>query len=173
MTTEVKLGRWSYIGDYQIHDYDADGEITVGDFCSIASDVQFLVGGMHENRRVSTFPWAKFSPDRGRPAFIRGPITIGNDVWICRGARILGGATIESGAIVAAYAVVAGHVPAYHLAVGNPAVCKPRVLHGPHIEALLRIAWWEWDDLDPRLFDVERLTVDEFVAKHDPEGSRQ
>ena len=39
------------------------------------------------------------------------PIAIGNDVWICDGARILKGARIPDGCVVAANAVILGKLP--------------------------------------------------------------
>lgn len=57
----------------------------------------------------------------GRPVVSKGPIVIGNDVWICEGARILGGVTIGNGAIIAANAVVTQDVPAYSVVGGVPA----------------------------------------------------
>lgn len=49
------------------------------------------------------------------------PVTIGNDVWICRRAMIMPGITIGDGAVIAAGAVVVKDVPAYAVVGGNPA----------------------------------------------------
>lgn len=51
----------------------------------------------------------------------KGPIIIGNNVWIGEGARILGGVTIGDGAVVGANCVVTKDVSAYSVVVGNPA----------------------------------------------------
>lgn len=167
MTAVASIGRHSYHGiKFDIHDYqEPDLTVSIGSYCSIAEDVEFLPGGMHQTDRVSTYPWHRHGHDYP-PAELRGPITIGNDVWICRGVRILGGVTIGNGAIIGAYAVVASDVPAYHVAVGNPAHNRPRPLHAAHTPVLNRIAWWDWPDDDPRLHDVRTLSVAEFVAKH-------
>lgn len=166
------LGRQSYIGFHRIHNYSDGEEITIGNYCSIGDDVEFLPGGMHDLEAVSTFPW-QLTGRVGRHATPKGPIVIGHDVWIGRGVRFIGGATVGNGAVIGAYAVVAGHVPPYHVAVGNPARCHPRPTHHRYVDALYRIAWWDWPDDDPRLDDVEQLPLVEFCAKHDPEGSRQ
>lgn len=51
----------------------------------------------------------------------KGPVTIGNDVWIGDKATILPGVTIGDGAVIAANAVVTKDVPAYCVVGGNPA----------------------------------------------------
>lgn len=56
-----------------------------------------------------------------RPIFSKGPVTIGNNVWIGDKATILAGVTIGDGAVIAANAVVTKDVPAYCVAAGNPA----------------------------------------------------
>lgn len=50
----------------------------------------------------------------------KGPITIGNSVWIGDRATILGGVTIGDGAIIAAGSVVTKDIPAGAIVVGNP-----------------------------------------------------
>ena len=51
-----------------------------------------------------------------------GPIVIGSEVWIGRGAIVIGGITIGDGATVAANAVVTRDVPAGMTVAGVPAV---------------------------------------------------
>lgn len=52
------------------------------------------------------------------------PIKIGKHVWIGGGAIILPGITIADGAVIGAGAVVTKDVPAFAVAVGNPAKVK-------------------------------------------------
>lgn len=49
------------------------------------------------------------------------PITIGDDVWVGAGVRILGGCTIGSRVVIGAGAVVTQDIPSHSLAVGVPA----------------------------------------------------
>ena len=51
----------------------------------------------------------------------KGPVIIGNNVWIGDKATILSGVTIGDGAVIAANAVVTKDVPAYSVVGGNPA----------------------------------------------------
>jgi acetyltransferase-like isoleucine patch superfamily enzyme len=53
------------------------------------------------------------------------PVVIGDDVWLAHGAIIEPGVTIGEGSVVSAGSVVRGDLPAYSLAVGNPAVSVP------------------------------------------------
>jgi acetyltransferase-like isoleucine patch superfamily enzyme len=54
-------------------------------------------------------------------AYSKGPITIGDDVWIGTGAIILDGVTIGPHAVISAGAVVARDIPAGAIAAGIPA----------------------------------------------------
>lgn len=56
-----------------------------------------------------------------RKIFSKGPVIIGNNVWIGDKATILPNVTIGDGAVIAANAVVTKDVPAYCVAAGNPA----------------------------------------------------
>ena len=56
-----------------------------------------------------------------RSVMSKGPVIIGNDVWIGDKATILPGVTIGDGAVIAANAVVTKDVPAYSVVAGNPA----------------------------------------------------
>lgn len=56
-----------------------------------------------------------------RPLYVKGPVVIGNNVWICEHACVLSGVTIGDGAIIAANAVVTHDVPPYSIAAGVPA----------------------------------------------------
>ncbi|WP_308462078.1 CatB-related O-acetyltransferase [Mesorhizobium sp. INR15] len=96
----------------------------------------------------------------------KGPIRIGNDVWIGRRAIILSGVTIGDGAVIGAGAVVSKDVPPYAVVVGNPAALVRYRFNSGQIASLLEIRWWDWEDdlikTDPSFF----LPIDEFIAKH-------
>ena len=53
------------------------------------------------------------------------PVTIGNDVWIGAGVRILSGVTLGCRVVIGAGAVVTSDIPSNSVAVGVPArICK-------------------------------------------------
>lgn len=58
---------------------------------------------------------------RDQPNETRGPIVIGDNVWIGHGVTVLGGVTIGDGAVVAARALVLNDIPANAIAAGVPA----------------------------------------------------
>ena len=88
------------------------GGIEIGDWVRIAHGSS-LISEDHEYS------------DLTKPIALQGAryekITIGRDVWIGAGVRVLKGVTIGEGAIIGAGAVVTKDVPAYAIAVGTPA----------------------------------------------------
>lgn len=58
---------------------------------------------------------------KDQPMISKGPVRIGDGVWIARNVVILSGVSIGDGAVVGAGAVVVSDIPANAIAVGNPA----------------------------------------------------
>ena len=56
-----------------------------------------------------------------RPLYSKGPVLIGDNVWIGDKAVILPGVTIGCNAVIGANAVVTKDIPAYSVVAGNPA----------------------------------------------------
>ena len=59
-------------------------------------------------------------PPRDRKLYSKGPIIIGNNVWIGDKACILGAVKIGEGSVIGANTVISKDVPAYSVVVGNP-----------------------------------------------------
>lgn len=119
--TRITVGRHTY-GRLNISVFDHSNEkiLTIGSFCSIAGNVQFICGGNHYQNRFLNFPIEKKFFDKTE-ALSKGEIVIGDDVWIGTNALILSGVTVGQGAIIAAGAVVSKDVPAYSVVAGIPA----------------------------------------------------
>lgn len=62
-----------------------------------------------------------------RPVRSKGPVIIGDNVWIGDKATILPGVTIGEGSIIAANAVVTTDIPSYSVAAGCPAKVVKRL----------------------------------------------
>jgi acetyltransferase-like isoleucine patch superfamily enzyme len=170
----LDMGRHSY-GSPLIATFPGDtGRVRIGSFTSIALDVILMDGGNHRLDWVTTFPLrARLGlPGAyadGHPTS-KGDIEIGNDVWIGMAACVMSGVKIGNGAVVAGHSVVAKDVRAYAVVAGNPAREIRRRFSDEQIDALERIAWWDWPD--EKIADcVEALSsenVDGFIAAHLP-----
>ena len=125
---------------------DPRDRLVIGRFCSIAQGTRFLMNGANHPDAGSTFPFWAFGRgwhERSAPRF-RGPIVVGNDVWLGLESCILPGVTIGDGAIVGARAVVTRDVPPYAIVVGKPARVLRMRYDDAMIARLLTIRWWEW-----------------------------
>lgn len=156
------------IGDYTYYDDLEDSEnfernvlyhypfigdkLVIGKFCALATGVKFIMNGAnHQMSGFSTYPfnifgsgWERVTPKPEELPF-KGDTVIGNDVWIGYEAVIMPGVKIGDGAIVAAKSVVVKDVPPYAVVGGNPASLLRQRFPDEIINALLEIAWWNWD----------------------------
>jgi acetyltransferase-like isoleucine patch superfamily enzyme len=141
----LSVGRYSY-GAPKVLRFPSEARLKVGSFCSIADEVTILLGGNHDSRRISTYPFNALWEDDGLPTHetTRGDVELGSDVWVGYGATILSGVKIGDGAVVAACAVVSRDVPPYAVVAGNPAEVKRYRFREEEIEALLTLRWWDW-----------------------------
>lgn len=88
-----------------------DGQVSIGKDCMFSYEI-----GLYQSDQHLIF-------DKGTKKRINFPknITVGNHVWIGRGAKILAGCSINDGSILGAYSVTAGHFGKNVIAAGNPA----------------------------------------------------
>ena len=170
----IQRGSFTY-GAPHVQFYEGDtGTVRIGAYTSIANEVVLIPGGNHRTDWVSTFPFrAVFrlpgAFEDGHPAS-RGDIEIGNDVWIGRGATVLSGVTVGDGAVIGAEAVVSSSVRPYAMVVGNPAREIRRRFTDAQVDALLRIAWWDWSEqlVRERVAHLNGDTIGEFIERFDP-----
>lgn len=143
---DYEIGEWTY-GDPKIILGRTHGKIRIGKYCSISSNVEFVLAGDHRMNFVTTYPFNvlfdEFKNLMGHPRH-RGDIIIGNDVWIGYGAKILSGTTIGDGAVIGFNSVVTKDVPPYAIVVGNPSKIIRYRFSPELIEKLLLIKWWDW-----------------------------
>ncbi len=166
------MGRWSY-GKPTVHVYRGDtARVTIGSFTSIAHDCEVMAGGNHRMDWVTSWPMKEVfgGGTTGETLWSKGDVTIGNDVWLGRGAKILSGSTIGDGAVIAAYSVVTSDIRPYAIVGGNPGREIRRRFDDATIEALQRIKWWDWSDSDLAARWAELCSPDltAFVDHYDP-----
>ena len=73
----------------------------------------------------------------------KGPVVLGSDVWVGRGAVFLSGVTVGTGAVVGTRAVVTKDVPPYGVVAGNPARLVRQRFGAGTVARLLASRWWE------------------------------
>ncbi len=149
----VTVGNGTY-GNINIRWFwDKQEHLSIGHFCSIAEGVLFLTGGNHRLSTLSSFPFdAYYDTGKSSLAPTKGPIVVGDDVWIGINSTILSGVTIGQGAVIGAGSVVAKDVPPYAIYAGNRVV-KYR-FDEDTIRKLLK-------------FDYSKLTGEEIIKNRD------
>lgn len=167
----MSVGKYTY-GKPIVHWGDSGAKLTIGSFCSIASNCNIFLGGNHRTDWVTTFPFGhihnhqfnKFN-GRGHPA-TKGNVTIGNDVWIGANVTVMSGVTIGDGAVIANNSHVVKNVEPYSLVGGNPAKLIKHRFTPEQIEKLLQIQWWNWDDKKINAFTPLLCSenIDDFIT---------
>ncbi len=165
----IEVGDYSY-GEIQLAVWDRSTKLRIGKFCQIAFGVNVYVGGEHDRKRISTYPFDILIGGNGAPdRFTKGDITIENDVWIGAQSIILSGSKIGSGAIIGAGSVIRKNttIPPYSIALGNPIEVVGYRFKEHQIEQLLKIAWWEWPiEKIKEAMPLLRGNVDKFIEKY-------
>lgn len=139
------FGDWLYLTAWDSFHCVVDGKETIQHFTpllNIGEDCQFgafnhitCINQIRIGDRLLTGKWVTITDNNHgettdeslhmspikRPLFSKGPVIIGDDVWIGDKATILPGVTVGDGAVISANAVVTKDVPAYSVVGGNPA----------------------------------------------------
>lgn len=176
----LTLGVGSYIADSDVQCTNPEhGHILIGNFCSLARNITFLLGMNHDYRYVSTYPFRTkkclkmlFGVEDGFseiPCSLPNPnhyqAIIGSDVWIGHGATILSGVKIGNGAVIGANSTVTKDIPPYAVAVGTPAKVIKYRFDEEVRQKLNDIKWWNWplDKIKDNLLLLEQPEA--FVGK--------
>ena len=164
------IGKYSY-GNPIIHWENDNAKLIIGNFCSIAGNVNIYLGGNHRTDWVTTFPFGHTNQNIfnnfdgvGHPS-TKGDVIIGNDVWIGDNVTIMSGVTIGDGVVIASNSHVVKNIEPYSLVGGNPSkLIRYRFTH-EQIEKLLEIKWWHWDDAKINNFAplLCNNNIDEFI----------
>lgn len=141
----ISIGRNTTVNGPGTEFYAIQHPITVGSFCSIARGTAVQEHN-HNLKSITTYfiKYRVFKEEYGTDVISKGPITIGNDVWIGTQCVILTGVTIGNGAVVAANSVVSMDVPPYAIVGGSPAKILGYRFSEEIIEHLQKLSWWNW-----------------------------
>jgi acetyltransferase-like isoleucine patch superfamily enzyme len=118
---KVIVGEKTYGNLYVLTHSLSHAKLIIGNYCSIAEEVRFLLGSEHQINSISTFPFKVKCFGYKNEAASKGNIIVSDDVWIGHGAIICSGITIGQGAIIAAGSIVTKDVEPYAIVAGNPA----------------------------------------------------
>jgi acetyltransferase-like isoleucine patch superfamily enzyme len=143
------VGRYSYIGKTITL-----SNLKVGSFSSIAQDFVIL-SGRHPLDYVSTSPCFYSGNNALGSHFIKNEnfqefklnsegyaCTVGSDVWIGFGVRVMDGVTIGNGSVIAAGALLTKDIPPYEIWAGIPAKKISTRFEKEQVERLILIEWW-------------------------------
>lgn len=127
----VSIGRSSGVYAGSFFDLGPDGEVDIGDYCTlvgvvVATNARVVIGSYaflaHEVVIADHYAAAPWRGGPGAPAAGAQPaVVVGEDAWIGARATLLKGARIGAGAVVGAAAVVDFDVPPLAIVAGNPA----------------------------------------------------
>ena len=172
-----KIGKYT-IGEPRIENcWCNSATLEIGAFCSIARNCTIFTGGNHHYEWLSTASLNYFlgydltRAGRGRylcPKPSKGPVIIGSDVWIATNVTIMENVKIGHGAIIACNSHVVKDVPDYGIVGGNPARLIKLRFTQEQIDALVKIAWWNWEDskIKENIPLIMSPNIDEFIQKH-------
>ncbi|PSC03650.1 hypothetical protein SLNSH_17855 [Alsobacter soli] len=143
---DCSFGAYSYVAPWaHLLFVDVDRYCSIGDHVTIG-------GSVHPLDAVSTSPAfydrRLFGPQAwAPPAFDRRGkrVRIGPDVWLGAHALVRDGVTIGPGAVIGAGSVVTKDVEPFAIAVGNPAKVIRSRFPERLCDALLILAWWNYD----------------------------
>lgn len=142
----VNIGNFTRINGPNTNIFAEVNKISIGNFCSIARNVD-IQEWYHHTDRLSTHPILRnyLSEPAINEMTSKGDIIIENDVWIGAQSVILSGTKIGNGAIIGANSVVTKDIPPFAIVAGNPTRIIKYRFDQNTIGEILKLKWWEWD----------------------------
>lgn len=101
------------------HIQNPESQLIVKNYCSIAEGVKFLLGGEHNYRHLSTYPFKRMICGEAVEAESKGSIVVCDDVWIGLDSTILSGVILGQGCVIGAGSIVTRSIPPYAIYAGG------------------------------------------------------
>lgn len=148
----VTIGKYTSLWGPNIQVLSNKFPISIGSFCSIARDVT-IQEFFHDHSRITTYYINRnlFGNRDNKELKSKGPIEIGNDVWIGTGAQIMSGVRVGNGAVIAANSTVTKDVLPYAIVGGVPAKVLKFRFDEERINELQEMKWWDWSEEEIRM----------------------
>ncbi len=167
-----------YLDEIDNHTDDSNiDRLFIGNFCSIATGVKFMLGGTqgHNYEWISTFPFDFLDddfdgyvsvPPKGHKS--KGDTVIGHDVWIGAESMIMPGVKIAEGAVIGTRSLVTKNVGPYEIWGVSPAKLIKKRFSDEDIAKLMEIKWWNWDleKIKKHLSLIRSSDIDTLWKKH-------
>lgn len=137
--SKISVGDFSY-GTINVDiSKESDSLLKIGNYCSIAEGVRFILSGEHNLNTITTYPFKVKKFGYEGEASSKGDIILNDDVCIGANAIICSGVTIGQGAVIGAGSVVTKDVPPYAIVCGVPATILRYRFSEEMIKKLLQI----------------------------------
>lgn len=159
ITNIIKENKNLVVGRYSFHRGDfnilGQGCVEIGSFNAFGNNIKIITENHDYNfTAIQGFVY-RYYFNQNHPGAqglhttkqrSKGPVKIGNDVWIGDNVVILSGVTIGDGAIIATGSVVVKDVEPYEIHGGVPAKKIGKRFSQLVINKLLKEKWWTWSN---------------------------
>ena len=116
---KVYVGNATY-GSLDVRSFGNEKEyLQIGNYCSIASDVIFVLGGGHNYKRCTNYPFPKIPYNICVDATTKGPIIVEDNVWIGLRVTVMSGVRLGKGCVIGAGSIVTNDIPPYAIYAGG------------------------------------------------------
>jgi virginiamycin A acetyltransferase len=129
--------------------FKGSARISIGRYCAVGHGVR-MISSDHRTDRANLQVRLQKRLGFGDLDVARGPIEVGNNVWIGDAAILLSGVKVGDGAVIAAGTVVTRDVPAFAIVAGSPARLIRMRFDEEEIARISDLAWWNWSEDEMR-----------------------
>lgn len=129
--------------------FKGSAKIAIGRYCAVGHGVR-MISSDHRTDHVNLQIRLQKRLGFGDLDVARGPILVGNNVWIGDAAILLSGVSVGDGAVIGAGAVVTRDVPPFAIVAGSPARVIRMRFSEQEIARISELAWWDWPEEEMR-----------------------